>query len=167
MRRLRCSTMFIVHLFVTCAAQSINVYTEQKRDMESYEKKANFYNELLRHFEGSFHTFPLERFLVSKICPLTWMEDSNKQKWASDFRTEPCLDILSPRHFHVFVHYQSDCFLSYNTMHTGFFCFVCFYIETSVTSAMFKHLTHPAPFNKICLITITNFFYFFFFCYQQ
>lgn len=28
MQRLRCVTMFTVHLFVTCAAQSINVDTE-------------------------------------------------------------------------------------------------------------------------------------------
>ena len=117
--------------------------------MESYEKKAScfFYNELSGHFEWSFQTFLLERLSrLKKICPLTWMKDSNKQK-----RVQVAY-VTSPRSSHPGTStfdYQSDCFLSYNTMHTGFFLhwnisYIC-------------HVQIFDPINKICIITITNF----------
>lgn len=99
------------------------------------------------HFEGSFHMVLSELYLELKISPLTWMEDCNEQKGAQFF---PCnLAYMSSQPGTSTFYHQSDCFLSYYTMHTGF----CFYNETSGISAMFKYLT---PFNKIC-ITITNF----------
>lgn len=64
------------------------------------------------------------------------MEDSNEQKCVQFFLCD--LAQTSSHPGTSTFDYQSDCFLSYNTMHTGFFFF---YIETSVTSAMFKYLT--------------------------
>lgn len=88
------------------------------------------------------------------------MEDSNKRKWASGFffLTEPSLDILSLWHIHVFFITKAIVFSAIIQCIQDFSGWFFFYIETSVTSAMFKYLTHPPPFNKICLITITNFF---------
>lgn len=75
------------------------------------------------------------------------MEDCNEQKGVQFFLCN--LTYMSSQPGTSTFYHQSDCFLSYYTMHTGF----CFYNETSGISAMFKYLT---PFNKIC-ITITNF----------
>lgn len=99
------------------------------------------------HFEDSFHTDLSELFLEFKNISIDMNGEPQRKERSFP---PPCnlVSISSQPGTSTFDH-QSDCFLSYYTMHTGF----CFYNETSGISAMFKYLT---PFNKIC-ITITNF----------
>lgn len=49
--------------------------------------------------------------------------------------------------------YQSDCFLSYNTMHTGVVFF--FFVHRNIRYICLVQIFDPI--NKICIITITNF----------
>lgn len=132
-----------------------------KRETWSHMKKGKFLQWALRHLKVHFTRFLKSVFLVSKICPLTWMEDSNKTEMSFRFSdgTSPRspLTLALPRPFL----YQSDCFLSYNTMHTGFFCL--FFTLKHQLHLPCSNISHARPVNKICLITITNFFDFFFF----
>lgn len=66
MQLLQSLTMFIVHLFVTCAAQSINVFMEEK-DNESYEK-GNFTMNSQDISDGSFHVCFREVCRVKKYA---------------------------------------------------------------------------------------------------
>lgn len=121
------------------------MWIRNKRETWSHTKeKADFTMSLRDILKVLFTRFLFEHHLDSKICPSTWMEDSNKQTSSAFWRYlaeafSPCASTF---------HHHSDCFLSYNTMHTGILHWNISYI---------CHVQIVDPFNKICIITITNF----------
>lgn len=117
-----------------------------KRETWSHTKKGKFYNELSGHFEGSFHMFLLEHYLDSKICPLTWMEDSNEQKCVQfSHVTSPRypLTLALPRLITKAIVFSAiiQCIQEFLHWNTSYIC----------------HVQIFDPINKICIITITNF----------
>lgn len=137
-----------------CSTEYKCVYWIKDR---SHMKKGIFYNELSGCFD-LFTCFVFEHRVDSKICPLTWTQDVNKQK---DVRFPRMASPQSPPHPGTSTfHYQSDCFLSYNTTHTGFFfffflLFLCVFFERW-NIRYICHVQIFDPINKICIITIPN-----------
>lgn len=90
--------------------------------------------------------FLSEHCLDSKICRLTWMEDSNKQKWIQFFGcnlTRYPLTLALPHLITKAIVFSAiiQCiqgFLHWNISYS-------------------RHVQIFDPFNKICIITITNF----------
>lgn len=117
-----------------------------KRETWSHTKKGKSYNELSGHFEGSFHMFLLEHYLDSKICPSTWMEDSNEQKCVQfSYVTLPRypLTLALPRLITKAIVFSAiiQCIQEFLHWNISYIC----------------HVQIFDPFNKICIITITNF----------
>lgn len=122
MQRLQCLTMLIVTFICDmCSTEYKCVYGIKDERSYKQTKKGKFYNEdilkvLFTHLCRELKNMPAD------------MDCNKKKKRCSD------LSWISSHPGTFTFYYQSDCFLSYNTMHTRIF-----YIETS--SVMFKYLT--------------------------